>query len=89
MSVLLKLKNNVWVGLAIGLLFPAVFCFIAWLVITHIAFLQKADLLYIGGIAVNAYILNYFLKNHRENIGRGVLAATFVCAFIFFFYKVL
>lgn len=89
MFVLKRLNNNIWIGLAIGLLLPAIFCSIAWYIITHIAYLKKADLLYIGGIAVNAYFLNYFLKNHKENIARGILAATFLCAFLFFFYKVL
>jgi hypothetical protein len=88
MSFLLKLKNNIWLGLGIGLLLPLIFCSIAWYLINHVIFLKKADLLYIAGIALNAYLLNYFLKFNRENIGRGLLAATFIWAMIFFFYKV-
>lgn len=83
------LKNTVWLGLGIGLLLPAFFCGIAWYLIHHVVYLQKADLLYIGGIAVNAYVMQYFFKFNKENIGRGILAATFLCAFVFFFYKVL
>lgn len=83
-----KLNNSVWVGLGIGLLIPAIFCSIAWYIIRHVAYLTKADLLYIGGIALNAYTMQTFFKYNKENIGRGILAATFLCAFVFFAYKV-
>jgi len=83
-----KLNNSVWLGLGIGLLIPAILCAIAWYIIHHITYLAKADLLYIGGIAINAYTMQYFFKYNKENIGRGILAATFVCAFVFFAYKV-
>ena len=83
-----RLNNSVWVGLGIGLLVPATFCSIAWYIIHHVASLAKADLLYIGGIAINAYTMQYFFKYNKENIGRGILAATFLCAFVFFAYKV-
>jgi hypothetical protein len=83
-----RLNNSVWIGLGIGLLVPAIFCSIAWYIINHVASLAKADLLYIGGIAINAYTMQYFFKYNKENIGRGILAATFLCAFVFFAYKV-
>jgi len=83
-----RLNNSVWVGLGIGLLVPAILCSIAWYIIHHVASLAKADLLYIGGIAINAYTMQYFFKCNKENIGRGILAATFLCAFVFFGYKV-
>ena len=83
-----KLKDSVWIGLGIGLMIPAILCSIAWYIIHHVASLAKADLLYIGGIAVNAYVMQHFFKYNKLNIGRGILAATFLCAFIFFAYKV-
>ena len=83
-----RLNNSVWIGLGIGLLVPAIFCSIAWYIIHQVASLAKADLLYIGGIAINAYTMQYFFKYNKENIGRGILAATFLCAFVFFAYKV-
>ncbi|MCX2573077.1 stationary phase survival protein SurE [Pedobacter sandarakinus] len=88
MDTIRKLNNSVWVGLAIGLVIPAILVSIAWFIIHHVALLAKADLLYIGAIAVNAYTMQYFFKIYKENIGRGILAATFVCAFLFFAYKV-
>jgi len=83
-----KLHDSVWTGLAIGLIIPAILCGFAWYIIHHVASLAKADLLYIGGIAVNAYVMQHFFKYNKLNIGRGILAATFLCAFIFFAYKV-
>ncbi|MCX2474712.1 stationary phase survival protein SurE [Pedobacter sp. MC2016-05] len=83
-----KITDSVWIGLAIGLIIPAILCGLAWYVIHHVSSLAKADLLYIGGIAVNAYAMQYFFKYNKLNIGRGILAATFLCAFIFFAYKV-
>ncbi|RZJ71344.1 MAG: stationary phase survival protein SurE, partial [Flavobacterium sp.] len=49
-----KINDSVWIGLGIGLMIPAILCSIAWYIIHHVASLAKADLLYIGGIAVNA-----------------------------------
>jgi hypothetical protein len=88
MERLRKLNNSVWLGLGIGLLVPAICCAIVWYIIHQVASLAKADLLYIGGIAVNAYTMQTFFKYNKENIGRGILAATFLCAFVFFAYKV-
>lgn len=88
-EALRKLNNSAWIGLGIGLLIPAILAAIAWYIIHHISALAKADLLYIGCIAINAYTMQYFFKYNKENIGRGILAATFVCAFAFFAYKVL
>jgi hypothetical protein len=50
--------------------------------------LAKADLLLIGCIAVNAVLLHYFFKLNKENVGRGIISATFIWAFAFFFYKI-
>jgi len=87
-SRLSKLRDSVWIGLAIGLVIPSILCAAAWFLIHHVVYLAKADLLYIGCIAVNAYTMQYFFNNYKENIGRGILAATFLCAFVFFYYKV-
>ena len=84
-----SIKDTVWNGLAIGFIFPAILGIGAWFLMTSVAALQKADLLLIGCVAVNAFFLNYFFKLNKENIGRGILSVTFLWAFAFFFYKVL
>lgn len=82
-----NLPNTVWIGLGIGLFVPAILSLAAWYIIHHISYLAKADLLYIGAIAVNAYTMQQFFKYNKEATGRGILAATFLCAFAFFAYK--
>ncbi len=84
-----KIKNSVWTGLGIGMLIPAILGGVAWYLIHQVRALSQADLLYIGAIAVNAPVMQYFFKIRKDNAARGVLAATFICAFVFYFYKVL
>jgi len=82
-----RTRNSVWVGLAIGLLIPGVLLIAAWYII-HQQNLKKVDLLYIACIAVNAYTMQVFFRLNKEQLGRGILSATFLWAFVFFFYKV-
>ncbi len=49
--------------------------------------MQKDDLLYIGCVAINLLLLKYAFKKDKEQVGRGILLATFICALIFFYYK--
>ena len=83
-----RLNDTVWTGFGIGLLVPGVLVGLTWLVMQQVAYLAKADLLLIGCIGVNAVLLKYFFKQNKENLGRGVLSATFIWAFAFFIYKV-
>lgn len=82
------IKNNVWVGIAIGVLAPLIPGLLVWYLMQSIKALQHADLLLIGCVAINAFLMNYFFKINKENIGRGILSVTFLWAFAFFFYKV-
>jgi hypothetical protein len=83
------IKNTIWSGCAIGLLTPLLPGVLVWFLMQHIAALKQADLLLIGCVAINAFLMNYFFKQNKENIGRGILSVTFLWAFAFFFYKVL
>jgi len=83
-----RLNDTVWTGFGIGLLVPGVLVGLTWFVMQQVAYLAKADLLLIGCIGVNAVLLKYFFKQNKENLGRGVLSATFIWAFAFFIYKV-
>ncbi|WAC40135.1 stationary phase survival protein SurE [Pedobacter sp. SL55] len=84
-----SIKNHVLVGLAIGLGSPLILGSIAWYLMHHTTVFKKADLLLIGCVAVNLVWVNYFNKINKENIGRGIVSATFLCAFVFFFYKIM
>ena len=83
-----RLNDTVWTGFGIGLLVPGVLVGFTWFVMQQVAYLAKADLLLIGCIGVNAVLLKYFFKQNKENLGRGVLSATFIWALAFFVYKV-
>lgn len=83
-----KLRDSVFTGLGIGILVPGVLMSVAWYLMHRFAALAKADLLLIACIAVNALLLKYFFKLNKENLGRGIISATFIWAFIFFFYKI-
>jgi hypothetical protein len=80
--------NSVFAGLALGLAVPGLLGCFTWYLMHHFAFLAKADLLLIGCVAVNAGLLHYFFKINKENVGRGIISATFIWAFAFFFYKI-
>lgn len=82
------IKNTVWNGVAIGFITPIVPGVLVWYLMQHITALRHADLLLIGCVAINAFLMNYFFKLNKENIGRGILSITFLWAFAFFFYKV-
>ncbi|HEY0176925.1 MAG TPA: stationary phase survival protein SurE [Pedobacter sp.] len=82
------IQNTVWAGFGIGIAVPGVLVAIVWFIMHRVAFLAKADLLLIGCIAVNALLLKYFFKVNKENTGRGILSATFIWGFLFFFYKI-
>lgn len=85
---LAEVKNSVFTGLGIGILIPGVLLSVAWYLMHKFAFLAKADLLLIACIAVNAVLMHYFFKLNKDNIGRGIISATFLWAFVFFFYKI-
>lgn len=84
---LADLKNSVFIGLGIGILIPGILLSIVWYLMQKFEYLAKADLLLIGCIAVNAIFMHYFFKLNKDNVGRGIISATFLWAFVFFFYK--
>jgi uncharacterized membrane protein len=83
-----NLRNSVFIGLGLGILVPGVLLSFIWCLMHTYAFLAKADLLLIGGIAVNALLMHYFFNQNKEQIARGIISATFLWAFLFYFYKI-
>jgi hypothetical protein len=82
-------KDHVLYGLAIGLITPGLLGIVAWYLMQNVTALKQADLLLIACVAVNFLWIKYFFYINKENIGRGIVSATFICAFAFFFYKVM
>lgn len=77
------------VGLGVGLASPLVLGSIALYLMHYTTVFRKADLLLIGCVAVNLAWVKYFNNLNKENITRGIVSATFLCAFAFFFYKIM
>lgn len=86
-NIFLKLKDQVWTGMCIGLLLPC----IAFGIVTYIKktfpFLAHDDLLYIGCVAINLPLVFQAFNVRKEILARGIVGATFICALIFVYYK--
>mgnify|MGYP001569998595 CR=1 FL=1 len=80
-------KDSPWLGAALGLVLPGIAFFFVEILKKNIKVLEKADLLYIGCVALNLLLVRYFFNQDKEQIARGIIGSTFICAFIFFFYK--
>lgn len=82
-----KINDHVLWGLLIGLVSPAILGAFAIYLMRNVLAFKNADLLLIGCVAVNVLWMNLFFKNHKDNLAKGVISATFLCAFAFFIYK--
>lgn len=74
-------------GLLSGVIFPA----IAWLIFDVI---YKNSILpdrpatpYLITIAINLFIVRYFIRNNKESTGYGLITSTFIIAMIVFIFK--
>ncbi len=81
-------RNNVWFGCLLGLVLPGIAFVFVEILKTNFAFLKQADLLYIGCVALNLLITRYYSGRYMDNTVRGIISSTFICAFIFFYYKI-
>lgn len=82
------IRDHVLLDLFVGLGSPLILGAAAWYLMHHTLVFKDADLLLIGCVAVNLVWVKYFSKISKENIVRGIVSATFLCAFVFFFYKI-
>jgi len=80
-------KDNIWLGTVLGLILPGIAFFIVEILKKNIRILQREDILYIGCVALNLLLVKYFFKKDKEQTARGIVGSTFICAFIFFYYK--
>ncbi len=81
-------KDSVWLGLGLGLVIPGLGFVIVEFLKRNLNYLGKADLLYIGCVALNLLLLKLAYKKEMEATARGIISATFVCALLFFYYKI-
>lgn len=80
-------KNSVWIGILGGLTLPSLAFLIVEFVRGIVSIYTRLDLLYIGCVALNIILMNLAYKYHKDETAKGIIAATFICAFIFFYYK--
>lgn len=80
-------KDNVWLGALLGLVLPAIAFILVEVLKRKVRIFEKDDLLYIGCVALNLFLVKYYFRIDKENTARGIVAATFICAFVFMFYK--
>ncbi len=84
---LTAIRDHVLYGLFIGILVPLLPGVPVWIAMQKIEALREADLLLIGCVALNAWLMNLFFKWQKDRLARGILSATFLWAFLFLFYK--
>lgn len=82
-------RDSVWMGMLYGLGLPSLAFLVVEYLRDHVEFLKKADLLYIGCVALNFIIFNQASKYYKEKTAKGILLSTFICALIFAYYKFL
>jgi hypothetical protein len=80
-------RDNVWLGTVLGLILPGIAFLVVEVLKKNIRVLEKDDLLYIACVALNLLLVKYYFKQYKENTARGIIAATFICALIFFYHK--
>lgn len=80
-------RDSVWLGVFLGLVLPGIAVFFVEVLKKNVRVLEKDDLLYIGCAAVNLILVRVLFRQYKENTAKGVVASTFICAFIFFYYK--
>lgn len=80
-------KDNIWFGVLLGLVLPGIAAFFVEILKKNIQILQRNDLLYIACVAINLLLVRYYFSINKEKTSRGIIVSTFICAFVFFYYK--
>ena len=80
------MKNNLWIGMAIGLIFPM----LAYLLTTYTTrmFATKPFLLYIVAGAINLVLIRLFYRKTTslEKSAKGVMLVTFLGMLVFLYF---
>ncbi|HLQ98912.1 MAG TPA: hypothetical protein VK102_00935 [Sphingobacterium sp.] len=81
----MEIRNNFWVGCALGLLFPAVGFIIIYAPTLQLFSEQKQMAFFFLVIAINLGIMRYTYKKKKDKFSRGVLLSTGLAFFYFVF----
>ncbi len=77
-------RNNLWLGLAIGVLVPFV-SYAIFLALTESMHFRRSTCAVIA-ICVNALVVRYYRRRRYDESLRGIVVATAVYAITWFFY---
>jgi hypothetical protein len=80
-------KVQLLTGLLSGIIFPAIVWLIFGVFFTNLVLLDKPAIPYLISIAVNLFILRYFIRSGKELTGYGVMISTFIIAMAIFMFK--
>lgn len=80
-------KNSFLFGISIGAILPGLVFFCEEVLKKDLRIYGKENVLYILAFAVNFFMIRYYFKSDIEDTGRGVVMATFLSAFAFFYFK--
>ena len=77
-------KDSIPIGMLYGLVLPVIAFVAAQIFKTVVGYMFSESLLYILCIGVNAIFFKMAIKREKDSLARGILATTFIYAFIFF-----
>ncbi|MFT6814867.1 MAG: hypothetical protein ACJAZ3_000761 [Sphingobacteriales bacterium] len=77
--------DKLWLGAIYGALLPVLFFGFAQIIRMLINYMVSDSFLYILCIGCNLILFRILIAKEKDQLSRGVLLATFIYAFIFFF----
>lgn len=78
------MKNNLWIGVGIGAVFPALAHVLARFTDLELHFLpQKPMAIYTLAVLVNLVLLRFVYRAGNDNTGKGILVSTFLAMLLY------
>lgn len=84
----MPVKNNIVVGLLIGLILPLLAYFMAEVFFKNEIFPNKPGVPYLIAVAINLILLKFTYKSNADKTGLGLLLVTFIVVILAFIFKI-
>lgn len=81
-------KNNLFVGLLLGMAIPLITWFIFGYQFPQLQYRYKPGVPYLIAVALNLFIIRYCFRKDADQTGKGVMLTTFICMLLVFLFKV-
>jgi len=79
-----KLKNNLWIGFAAGVVFPALAYLLVRFTAIGLYFLpEKPMAIYTIAVLVNLVLLRFAYRGGKDQIGKGIVMMTFFAMILY------